>query len=69
MNKISFLFLTYGLFAVLCQVSLFFAWIEFQSHLLSTDILAHRYAVFLEYPLMSILLLFGGVLLMEHTLR
>ncbi len=69
MNKYAFLLLIYGLFAVLCQVAFLFVWVESKSILLTADILSHRYASFLEYPLMSILLLFGGALLFQHALQ
>ena len=68
MNSYAFSLLKYGLFAVLCQLSILFIWIESMSSSLSGDILYHRYASYLEYPLASILLLLGGSLFITYVI-
>ena len=69
MNKHSLSLLIYGLFTVLCQSAFLFVWVESQSDALPADVLLHRYASFLEYPLMSLLLIVGGALLVHHAVE
>ncbi len=68
MNKIQFQLLIYGSYAILCQLSFLFLLVGTQSERLNSDILYHRYFPFLEYPLSSILILLGGVLLLKIAL-
>ena len=69
MNKYAFMLLCHGLYAVLCQSALLFTFVSFFAPSLPPDVLLHRYAPFLEYPLMSLLLVLGGALLIQKSLE
>ncbi len=57
--------LTYGLYAVLCQLSLIYLHAVHIKPIVSADVLRHVFLPYLEYPLMSITVLFIGALLFE----
>ncbi len=59
------LLLFYGIFAVLTQLTFILLHIEIQSANLSPALLSHYYAPWLEYPLCSLSLVFGGSYLFE----
>ncbi len=67
LHKLSFSFLIYGIYSVLCHtVTVFF-------HVLannggSSELLVLRYAPWLEHSIMSLLLILAGGLLIEITL-
>ena len=64
--SLSLRFFTYGLFAVLCQV-VFLALsiiLALSSH--SHEFVKYIYAPYLEYPLSSLALVFGGALLLDY---
>ncbi len=60
MKKPACLLLVYGLFAVLCQCVFLLLFYICEAPNISGEVLLHRYVPLLEYPLMSLALLFGG---------
>lgn len=59
-SRPSFLLLRFGLFSVLTQLSLMFVYIDHSAEALPRLLLAHRFALWLEYPLTSVALLLIG---------
>lgn len=57
--------LTYGMYAVLCQLALIYLHAVHITPHVSADVLRHIFLPYLEYPLMSITVLFVGALLFE----
>lgn len=58
-----------GLFSVLCQLCFLLLLVRIEAETLHADILYHRYFPYLEYPLTSLILLLGGVLLFRLSVR
>lgn len=65
-SRPSFLLLRHGLFSVLVQLSLMLVYIDFFVGTLPPSLLAYRFAPWLEYPLTTIALLFGGAYWIER---
>lgn len=63
------LFLVYGLFSVLCLLSLLWLHMLTEPPSVSLAVVAHRYVPLLEYPLMSLALTLGGGLLLDRAER
>lgn len=59
------LILIYGFFAVFCQVTFLYLFCAEAAPSTSADVLRHVYIPLLEYPFLSILLLFGGTRLID----
>ena len=68
LSKFAFLFLYYGIFAVLCHAVLIFLHANVASDL-PADLLAHLFAPMLEHTLMSLCILGFGTLLLEAEAR
>ncbi len=66
MKKPAFLLLVYGLFAVFCQCVFLLLFYLCEAPNISGEVLLHRYTPLLEYPLMSLSLLFGGGTLIRY---
>lgn len=64
-SRFSLLFMRYGFFAVLAQLSLMLVYIDCASVTLPPDLLFHHFAPWLEYPLTAIALLLGGAYFIE----
>lgn len=56
--------LIYGFFAVICNLSAILFLVKCDDA--PAYILAHRFAPFLEYPLMSIAILIAGAMIMDY---
>lgn len=68
--KRSYFFLFFlGIFAILCQLFFLCLLVEIQREAVSADVLYHRYFPYLEYPLTSLILLLGGVILFRLSER
>lgn len=59
--------LFYGLFAVICQLSFLLFHVLAHSECVEGPLLSLRFAPMLEYALMSLVILFVGVYLIERT--
>ena len=55
----------YGLFAILCQVTFLYLHASIFLHNHSPAMLEYIYTPYLEYPLLSIAVLFGGGLIID----
>ena len=64
-SRPAYLLLLHGLFAVICQMAFLYLYINLQAELLPRALLSHLFAPWLEYPLCSLALLFGGAYLLE----
>ena len=67
-SRASWRLLFYGLFAVLCQLSLILLHTIFHAEHVSGALLALRFAPMLEHSLMSLTILAVGVYLIERTI-
>ena len=67
LSRASLLLLTYGLYAVLCQLSMILLHTQMRTEAVSAPLLALRYAPMLEHALMSLLILAVGTYLTERT--
>ena len=67
LSEQSRLLLFYGLFAILCQLSLIFLHTRIYAECVVGALLSIRFAPMLEYTMMSLVILFVGVYLIERT--
>ena len=58
------LFLTHGIYAVLCQLTFILLTVQIQTQPPATPLLYRTYLPWLEYPLASLTLLIGGSFLL-----
>ena len=63
-TRMTTLFLTHGIYAVLCQLTFILLTVQIQAQTLATPLLYRTYLPWLEYPLASLTLLIGGSLLL-----
>ena len=66
-SRPSLLCLTFGTYAVLCQVSMILLFALAVPENVASDVLRHWILPWLEYPLMSLALLLGGALLIDYV--
>ncbi len=64
-SRPSYLLLLFGTYAVLCQLTFILLSVRTAPETVSLDVLRHRVIPWLEYPLMSLTLIFGGGALLE----
>ncbi|MBE6546730.1 MAG: hypothetical protein E7668_04745 [Ruminococcaceae bacterium] len=65
LGRNALLCLTYGLYAILCQLCLILLHALQADPTVSADVLRHVFLPYLEYPLMSLTVLLGGTVLLE----
>ena len=66
-RRLSSLLLLFGTYAVLCQTVMILLFVCTAPSSLSLDVVRHTVIPWLEYPLMSLVLLFGGAVLIRYT--
>ena len=64
-RRISRLLLSFGTYAVLCQITFIFLYVRTAPDSLSPDVLRHTVLPWLEYPLTALVLVLGGALLLD----
>ena len=64
--QLSISFMSYGFFAVLCQLVFMVLNINILLSSSSLEFVSYMYAPFLEYPLLSFTLIIGGSLLFDY---